>query len=1036
MTKEELVRHVKDSFWLDLAYDEEDRNILAEKGLKLLVQEAEGQRSIALLPVGEDSSRWFDHFKRLKVVRVLDGLDLNEASRDYADSNVESAVGQFPQDKFEVVRDRAMQCRTNLDTITWRCSAAIDRIVAYYNSKSEAEESERCTWATLLALYHSELCASASEEVSFGWARRQAFVLKKEAVGLRVFRWIANHNASRGYNHLKNPLSGVKGLDFDVDAFKCEELSKELEDGPEKENKENIDMLYRLLYMPAILTLAQSLGDLQRHSERRYYLNKGMTIAAELSTDYWKRFLSLQLSLTEIDTGLAAQESHDSGSQSQVTTEIIPPRTKSLSKLEENQRAELEMRTDFGRRLPLVEATLESWRKTTAWLFLWHSAETHAFHAGLRATAEFLVDLLKLAKKSAKRNAAKGSSSEREVMEIAIKFLIETRRFMAFLISGSGLSANESKSVRCLLDDTAPRELTDLHEIWRSGSRLLGCLNTLNEVFDILGGSHHSQEMEELRGWRGNLGKALNWTKPKGASNSVEHQFRSEIEHLKLFPYSTPTTRSCCQSKESVNCHDDCVQNAMGNTITNPQVAKYDTYKRAMYSQQRRFLDYLKFRTAQYRNYRAGEPPVKSPDFELISLRRWNSFSPNLGSRAAASVGGGYLVRLWHRDRYLGIAVDPGYNFLENLFNEGFTIADIDIIVVTHAHPDHTENLTNLFTLLFERNKRMADEEKQDESTEIPAPIDHRVFLLVTEGVFERYESMLRETKTYVRDVVVLKAAGWPGSGASSAAVRVSVCSDKQSSCCIELNSNTDQAFKGEECAAVIQAKRAWHDDQTEHDSIGIVVTYWGESKQPKLIGILGDSKYHEELYRDYSDCSVLIAHLGSLISKSYYRSTEENRHPKPEDYEKMIKEEAHLYLPGLTRLICDLKNRNGNKNFPLLVLSEFGEELRGGLRKDLAKRLAYGVQKERLPIVPADVGLRIDIEERRIFCSVCHNYFAWEVITAESVLPHEEALAFVCEDCRLLRAGELARLLEDWCTTGRPVVPLHKTERGSTGSP
>ena len=392
-------------------------------------------------------------------------------------------------------------------------------------------------------------------------------------------------------------------------------------------------------------------------------------------------------------------------------------------------------------------------------------------------------------------------------------------------------------------------------------------------------------------------------------------------------------------------------------------------------------------------------------------------------------MGGGYLVRLWHKRRYLGIAVDPGYNFLENLFNEGFTIADIDIIVVTHAHPDHTENLTNLFTLLFERNKRMADEEKQND--EISAPIDHRVFLLVTEGVFERYQSMLRETKTYVRDVVVLKAVGWPGSEASSAAVRVSVCTNEQLSCCIELSGNTEHAFKGEECVAVIQAKRAWHDDQTEHDSIGIVVTYWGESKQPKVIGILGDSKYHEELYRDYSDCSVLIAHLGSLISKPYYRPPYEKRI----DYEKIIKDEDHLYLPGLTRLICDLKNRNGNKKFPLLVLSEFGEELRGGLRKDLARRLALGVQKEPLPIVPADVGLRIDIEEQRIFCSICHNYFEWKAITAESVLPHEEALAFVCEDCSLLRAGELPRLLEDWCTTGRPVIQLNGA-RGSTGSP
>jgi hypothetical protein len=108
------------------------------------------------------------------------------------------------------------------------------------------------------------------------------------------------------------------------------------------------------------------------------------------------------------------------------------------------------------------------------------------------------------------------------------------------------------------------------------------------------------------------------------------------------------------------------------------------------------------------------------------------------------------------------------------------------------------------------------------------------------------------------------------------------------------------------------------------------------------------------------------------------------------------------------------------------MVLSEFGEELRGGLRKDLAKRLACGVQNgHRLPIVPADVGLRIDVERKSIFCSVCHRYEKPDRICVESVLPHEEALAFVCEDCRKLRAGELTKLLEEWCTTGRPVDPL-----------
>ncbi len=1037
MTKEELVNHVIDSFWLDLAYDEENRDILSEKGFDQLLQEAEKQRTIDPLPDKEDTSLWFKNFKKLKIVRVLDGLDLDKASRDYADWDVKPIVGQFQEDKFAVVRDRAKWRRDNLDSITWRCSAAIDRIIGYYNSKSETEKSERCEWATLLALYHSELCASASEEVSFGWARRQAFVLKNEAVGLKIFRWIANHNVSRGYNHLHNSLLAVKGLDYAVDAFDCETLSRELVD---QQEKDNIDiLLHRLIYMPAILTLAQGLGDLQRYSERRYYLNKGKTKLKEITSDccnrlsptekrglgYWNRFFSLHLSLTEIGRGFVAHEINNPDPKSDMNS--MPPRTKSLFKQEETQHAELRVRDDFAGGLALGKETLQDWPKTTAWLLRWHSAEVSRFIPSLHATAEFLGNILKLVKKSPGNPEARISSMTK-VMEIAINVLIETRRFMEFLTSGRGLSKFESERLKSLLDPTVfPRDM-DRPQIWRSGSHLLGCLNILDQVFKLVNDSRYSDDMQELGKWRQDLGNALDWTKGKGAAKIAANQFRSEIEHFKLFPYKTPSCRFCANSKSIAPCDDDCVERSMNDASADRKVAKYGTYKQAMDSQQKRFLDYLKSRTAKERIYRPGEPAVTSPNFELISLRRWNSFSPNLGSRAAASVGGGYLIRFWVKDRYIGIAVDPGYNFLENLFNEGFTIADIDIIVVTHAHPDHTENLTNFFTLLFERNKRMADEEIEV-GTDDNAPRDHRVFLLLTEGVFERYESMLPETKTYIRDVVVLKASEWRGSEASGAPVRV--WTDK-GNCCIELDSDMRTGtVKQKDCAAVILAKRAWHDDLTGHDSIGIVVKYWGEDNQLNIIGIMGDSKYHRELYLDYKDCSVLVAHLGSLISKAYYKEEEKRKHIPKEAYVRMIQQEDHLYLPGLTRLICDLANQNDNKDFPLLVLSEFGEELRGGLRKDLAKRLgSKELNNKLLPIVPADVGLRIDIEKKYIFCSICHCYLPWDVITAESVLPHEEALGFVCQDCHLLREGELPNLLEEWCTTGRPVIPLRSKSK------
>ena len=75
----------------------------------------------------------------------------------------------------------------------------------------------------------------------------------------------------------------------------------------------------------------------------------------------------------------------------------------------------------------------------------------------------------------------------------------------------------------------------------------------------------------------------------------------------------------------------------------------------------------------------------------LTVLRRWNSFTPALASSVNPSKGGGYFLYFQKNNKSLGIVIDPGYDFLDNLFSQGYRIGDIDVIIVSHAHPDHTD---------------------------------------------------------------------------------------------------------------------------------------------------------------------------------------------------------------------------------------------------------------------------------------------------------------------------------------------------------
>jgi len=88
------------------------------------------------------------------------------------------------------------------------------------------------------------------------------------------------------------------------------------------------------------------------------------------------------------------------------------------------------------------------------------------------------------------------------------------------------------------------------------------------------------------------------------------------------------------------------------------------------------------------------------PSMEFLCARRYSSFFPFLPRPSPFRVpGGGYFVQVRDvpdaedshaaSDATYGIAIDPGPNFLHNLYSCGQSLDDIDVIIVTHDHADH-----------------------------------------------------------------------------------------------------------------------------------------------------------------------------------------------------------------------------------------------------------------------------------------------------------------------------------------------------------
>lgn len=86
----------------------------------------------------------------------------------------------------------------------------------------------------------------------------------------------------------------------------------------------------------------------------------------------------------------------------------------------------------------------------------------------------------------------------------------------------------------------------------------------------------------------------------------------------------------------------------------------------------------------------------------LLFLKEFSSTLPILKSalKEKNTFGGGFFI---YYDN-VGIAVDPGVGFLDLLHEYSYDIRDIDIVIVTHEHLDHSADLSKILSLNYDYN--------------------------------------------------------------------------------------------------------------------------------------------------------------------------------------------------------------------------------------------------------------------------------------------------------------------------------------------
>ena len=283
-------------------------------------------------------------------------------------------------------------------------------------------------------------------------------------------------------------------------------------------------------------------------------------------------------------------------------------------------------------------------------------------------------------------------------------------------------------------------------------------------------------------------------------------------------------------------------------------------------------LQILKDREKSYEEYFSKPRTIKSDSNFLAVLRRWNSFTPKIPNRERGKSGGGYFL-VW-KDK--GIVIDPGFDFMDNFDREGYSIRDIDAIILTHAHTDHTADLESMLNLLYELSERVKGQ--------------HEVDLFMNLGTVNKFIGWISRLKG-IGNIV-------------------------------SLNAGDSISPKGYQWT--LHVKSTKHNELIGESAVGLVFELNRGSKVALKLGFTGDTGWSSSIQNQYRGCKLLILHLGSIGQNEFDEKL--SLRSKERRYN------GHLGLIGTISMVKSLKPS-------LSIISEFGEEL-GTDRCHIAKTI------------------------------------------------------------------------------------------------
>jgi len=282
------------------------------------------------------------------------------------------------------------------------------------------------------------------------------------------------------------------------------------------------------------------------------------------------------------------------------------------------------------------------------------------------------------------------------------------------------------------------------------------------------------------------------------------------------------------------------------------------------------------------------------------------------------------------RWRGKGVVIDPGCTFLDIFrrayrpcFVKAHSMSDIDMVVVTHDHVDHCEDLGMLLVFLRTYNKWLEDQGNGNVQS-------HTVQLVQSLGSHFRFHTI---TENYQNRPYLGCAKPVPERDVPMKQDQLSM----------------DGFHFQMKCL-----RTRHHEVLGEHTGFGLRLELRDVADRTIHIVDTGDTKFSDDLLPQYEGADLAVLHIGTLEDLD-----------DPEDREGR---NEHLSFYGVVQLLRKLQRPP-----KLVLLGEWGEEFRvPGFRWRFTEFVRKHAGRHGMTVLPADLGMRIRLADPlKVWC---HN--------------------------------------------------------------